>query len=62
MRINGNPIFNTTRNLYHADNIVNKTLERVTSSKSINHASDDAAGLSIGIKLKSRVAGGYSTC
>jgi len=59
MRINGNPIFNANSNLYRADNVVNKSIQRLSSSQRINSAGDDAAGLAVGTKLRTRVMGYY---
>ncbi|MBP7653047.1 hypothetical protein KA977_06475, partial [Candidatus Dependentiae bacterium] len=57
MRVNGNPIFQASRNLYNTYNAVNKSLTRISSSQRINSAGDDAAGLAVGTKFRTRVQG-----
>ena len=55
MRINNNiPALNTHRLLNVNTNNLQKTLERLSSGKRINRASDDAAGLAISQKWKHR--------
>ncbi|HPN32713.1 MAG TPA: hypothetical protein PKY81_17305, partial [bacterium] len=57
MRVNGNPIFQTSRNLYNTYSAVNKSLLKISSSNRITTAGDDAAGLAVGSKLRTRVQG-----
>ncbi|MBF0186271.1 MAG: hypothetical protein HQM06_18035, partial [Magnetococcales bacterium] len=47
----------TQRNLSNATGILSKTLERMSSGKRINHAADDAAGLSISTRMNAQVRG-----
>ena len=58
MRINNNiPALNTHRLLNINTNNLEKTLERLSSGKRINRASDDAAGLAISQKMEAQVRG-----
>jgi flagellin len=58
MRINNNiPALNTHRLLNINTNALGKTLERLSSGKRINKASDDAAGLAISQKMEAQVKG-----
>ena len=58
MRINNNiPALNTHRMLGITNNSLEKTLERLSSGKRINKASDDAAGLAISQKMEAQVRG-----
>ena len=44
-----------SHNLSKANEALRKSLERLSSGKRINHAADDAAGLSVAYKLNSRI-------
>ncbi len=58
MRINHNiPALNAHRLLNHNSGLTAKTLERLSSGKRINRASDDAAGLAISEKMRAQVRG-----
>ncbi len=58
MRINNNiPALNTHRMLGLTNNGLEKTLEKLSSGKRINKASDDAAGLAISQKMEAQVRG-----
>ena len=58
MRINNNiPALNTHRILNMNTNSIEKALERLSSGKRINRASDDAAGLAISEKMRAQVQG-----
>lgn len=58
MRINNNiPALNTNRLLNINTNDLQKSLERLSSGKRINRASDDAAGLAISQKMNSQIRG-----
>jgi len=58
LRINQNiAAYNAHRNLTLTDNLLSKSLERLSSGLRINRAADDAAGLSISEKLRSQVRG-----
>ena len=58
MRINNNiPALNTHRLLNVNTNNLQKALERLSSGKRINRASDDAAGLAISQKMEAQVRG-----
>lgn len=58
MRINNNiPALNTNRLLNINTNDLQKSLERLSSGKRINRASDDAAGLAISQKMNSQIKG-----
>jgi flagellin len=58
MRINTNiAAMNSWRNLAVSDDAMSKSLERLSSGYRINKASDDAAGLAIGEKMKAQVGG-----
>lgn len=58
MRINNNiPALNTHRLLNINTNGLQKSLERLSSGKRINRASDDAAGLAISQKMEAQVRG-----
>ena len=58
MRINNNiPALNTHRMLGITNNGLEKTLEKLSSGKRINKASDDAAGLAISQKMEAQVRG-----
>ena len=58
MRINNNiPALNAHRLLTRNNSKVAKTLERLSSGKRINRASDDAAGLAISEKMRAQVKG-----
>ena len=58
MRINNNiPALNTHRMLGMNTNSLEKTLERLSSGKRINRASDDAAGLAISQKMDAQIRG-----
>lgn len=58
MRINNNiPALNTHRMLGMTNNGLEKTLEKLSSGKRINKASDDAAGLAISQKMEAQVRG-----
>lgn len=58
MRINNNiPALNTHRMLGLTNNGLEKTLEKLSSGKRINKASDDAAGLAISQKMEAQIRG-----
>lgn len=58
MRINNNiPALNTHRMLGITNNSLEKTLEKLSSGKRINRASDDAAGLAISQKMEAQIRG-----
>src|SRR5690554_2606270 len=58
MRINNNiPALNTHRMLGITNSALEKTLERLSSGKRINRASDDAAGLAISQKMEAQIKG-----
>ncbi|MBN4051031.1 MAG: flagellin [Alkaliphilus sp.] len=58
MRINNNiPALNAHRLLTRNNAKIAKTLERLSSGKRINRASDDAAGLAISEKMRAQVKG-----
>lgn len=58
MRINNNiSAINTHRILNINENNLSKTLERLSSGKSINRASDNAAGLAINEKMTAQIRG-----
>lgn len=58
MRINNNiPALNTHRMLGITNSALEKTLERLSSGKRINRASDDAAGLAISQKMEAQIRG-----
>ncbi len=58
MRINNNiPALNTHRLLNINTNNLHKSLERLSSGKRINRASDDAAGLAISQKMEAQIRG-----
>ncbi|GFN36740.1 flagellin N-terminal helical domain-containing protein [Tepidimicrobium xylanilyticum] len=58
MRINNNiPALNTHRMLGLTNSSLEKTLERLSSGRRINRASDDAAGLAISQKMEAQVRG-----
>lgn len=58
MRINHNiPALNAHRLLTQNSNATSKTLERLSSGKRINRASDDAAGLAIAEKMRAQSKG-----
>ncbi|MBZ2175446.1 flagellin [Schnuerera sp. xch1] len=58
MRINNNiPALNTHRMLGITNSGLEKTLERLSSGKRINKASDDAAGLAISQKMDAQIRG-----
>ena len=58
MRINNNiPALNTHRMLGLTNNGLEKTLEKLSSGKRINKASDDAAGLAISQKMEAQIKG-----
>lgn len=58
MRINNNiPALNTHRVLGLTNSSLEKTLERLSSGRRINRASDDAAGLAISQKMEAQVRG-----
>jgi flagellin len=48
---------NTTRQLTNANKGIQKNAERLSTSLKINHAGDDAAGLSISEKMRSQISG-----
>ena len=48
---------NTQRNLYGANVMLGKTLERLSSGFRINRASDDAAGLAISNEMRNQIRG-----
>jgi flagellin len=58
MRINNNiPALNTYRMLNMNTNALGKALEKLSSGKRINKASDDAAGMAISEKMRAQVRG-----
>ena len=58
MRINNNiPALNTHRMLSITNSSMEKTLERLSSGKRINKASDDVAGLAISQKMEAQIRG-----
>ena len=58
MRINNNiPALNTHRMLGITNSSLEKTLEKLSSGKRINRASDDAAGLAISQKMEAQIRG-----
>ncbi|MGE5380683.1 MAG: flagellin [Methylocystaceae bacterium] len=58
MRINHNvPALNTYRNLSYNQNLVSKSLEKLSSGLRINRAADDAAGLAISEKMRAQIRG-----
>ena len=58
MRINNNiPALNTNRMLGITNSSLEKTLEKLSSGKRINRASDDAAGLAISQKMEAQIRG-----
>lgn len=58
MRINNNiPALNTHRMLGITNSGLEKTLEKLSSGKRINKASDDAAGLAISQKMEAQIRG-----
>ncbi len=58
MRINHNiPALNAHRMLNRNANVSTKVLERLSSGKKINRASDDAAGMAISEKMRAQVNG-----
>ncbi len=58
MRINNNVMaFNASRNLQVSNNLLGKSLEKLSSGFRINRAGDDAAGLVISQKLRAEVSG-----
>lgn len=58
MRINNNiPALNTHRMLGITNSSLEKTLEKLSSGKRINRASDDAAGLAISQKMDAQIRG-----
>lgn len=58
MRINSNiPALNTNRLLGRNTNKLQESLERLSSGKRINRASDDAAGLAISQKMDAQIRG-----
>lgn len=58
MRINNNiPALNTHRLLNVNTNNLQKSLEKLSSGKRINRASDDAAGMAISQKMESQIKG-----
>jgi len=58
MRINTNiGALNAWKNLVVTDNLMAKSLEKLSSGYRINRAADDAAGLAISEKMKAQVAG-----
>jgi len=58
MRINNNiPALNTHRMLGLTNSKLEKTLEKLSSGKRINRASDDAAGLAISQKMEAQIRG-----
>ncbi|MGE5373254.1 MAG: flagellin, partial [Solirubrobacterales bacterium] len=53
MRIYHNvPSLNAYNNLYKTNNLINKSLEKLSSGLRINRAADDAAGLAISEKMR----------
>ena len=58
MRINNNIMaFNANRNLGSSNNMLGKSLEKLSSGFRINRAGDDAAGLVISQKLRAEIGG-----
>lgn len=58
MKINNNlNAMNAHRNMYSANSIQGKSMEKLNSGKRINKAADDAAGLAISEAMKSQVNG-----
>ncbi len=58
MRINNNIMaFNANRNLNSSNNMLGKSLEKLSSGYRINRAGDDAAGLVISQKLRAEIGG-----
>ncbi|ABR47020.1 flagellin domain protein [Alkaliphilus metalliredigens QYMF] len=58
MRINNNiPALSAHRLLSRNSELSSKTLERLSSGKRINRASDDAAGMAISEKMRSQIKG-----
>ncbi len=58
IRINTNiASLNSQRNLERSNQMLNKTLERLSSGLRINRAADDAAGLAVAEKLRTQVRG-----
>ncbi len=58
MRINNNIMaFNANRNLGASNNMLGKSLEKLSSGYRINRAGDDAAGLVISQKLRAEIGG-----
>ena len=58
MRINNNiSAINAQRNLFMNELSLSKSVERLSSGLRINHASDDAAGLSISERLRAQIRG-----
>ena len=58
MRINNNIMaFNANRNLSSSNNMLGKSLEKLSSGYRINRAGDDAAGLVISQKLRAEIGG-----
>ncbi len=58
MRINNNIMaFNANRNLGSSNNMLGKSLEKLSSGYRINRAGDDAAGLVISQKLRAEIGG-----
>lgn len=58
IRINTNiASLNAQRNLSKSNEMLNKTLERLSSGLRINRAADDAAGLAVSEKLRTQVRG-----
>jgi flagellin len=58
MRINSNIMaFNANRNLAASNNMLGKSLEKLSSGFRINRAGDDAAGLVISQKLRAEIGG-----
>jgi flagellin len=58
LRINTNTsAFNAYRNLSVTSNLMNSSLEKLSSGYRINKAADDAAGLAISESLKSQIGG-----
>jgi hypothetical protein len=58
MRINQNiAAFNSYRNLSNTNNVMGKSLEKLSSGFRINRAADDAAGLVISQGLRAQVSG-----
>ena len=58
MRINNNiSALNAHRNLSITDNVLSKSLEKLSSGLRINRAADDAAGLAISEKMRGQIRG-----